>query len=45
MCRAAAIAIGGYIFAYELLAHEGPLLRRALAFAPYAVITVVWRGR
>ncbi len=39
----AAIAIGGYIFAYELLAHEGSLLRRALAFAPYAVITVVWR--
>ncbi|HEX2678372.1 MAG TPA: hypothetical protein VHM19_17085, partial [Polyangiales bacterium] len=39
----AAIAIGGYIFAYELLAQEGSLARRAFAFAPYAAITLVWR--
>jgi len=40
----AAIAFAGYAFAFALAAERGPLLRRALGFAPYLVITVVWRA-
>jgi hypothetical protein len=40
----ASLAITGYLFAYALFADRGPLSKRALAFAPYFVITVVWRG-
>jgi hypothetical protein len=50
LCYAAALlsgesslAIAAYLFAYALLAEQGPWLRRALSFAPYLVITVVWR--
>jgi hypothetical protein len=39
----AAIAIAGYVFAYELLAHEGPWASRLAAFAPYLAITLIWR--
>lgn len=38
------IAITGYLFAHALCVERGPLLRRALACAPYLVITVVWRA-
>jgi len=37
------IAIGGYLFAYVLFAQQGTLTRRALSFAPYALITLGWR--
>jgi hypothetical protein len=37
----AAMAIGGYIFAHAALADEDRWTRRALAFAPYPLITVV----
>lgn len=37
-------AIGGYIFAYILFVHRGSWLRKALEFAPYAIITVGFRA-
>lgn len=37
------IAIGGYLFAHAFLVLRGSLARRALAFAPYAAITLGWR--
>jgi hypothetical protein len=40
----ASLAITGYLLAYALFVEKGPLVRRALAFAPYLLITVVWRG-
>ena len=40
----ASLAIAGYLFAYALFVETGPLLRRALGFAPYFVATVVWRA-
>jgi hypothetical protein len=50
LCYAAALlsgesslAIAAYLFAYALFAEQGPLLRRALSFAPYLVITIAWR--
>ena len=39
-----AIAIAAYAVAYELFAANGSLRRRALAAAPYVVITMVWRA-
>lgn len=39
-----AVAIAAYIFAYELFVEEGSLFKRALALAPYFVITVGWRA-
>src|SRR5262249_47309214 len=36
----AALAIGAYVFAHATLADEDKWTRRALAFAPYAMITV-----
>jgi hypothetical protein len=38
-----AIAIAAYLFAYELCVSREPVARRALAVAPYLVITVAWR--
>lgn len=38
------IAIGGYVFAHAVFVHRGSWLRRAIAFAPYAVITVGFRA-
>jgi len=40
----AAIAFAGYAFAFMLFAERGPLLKRALGFAPYLLITVLWRA-
>ena len=40
----ASLAMAGYLFAYALFVETGPLIRRALSFAPYFLITVVWRG-
>jgi hypothetical protein len=40
----ASLAVAGYLFAYALFAEKGSLVRRALAFAPYFIITVAWRG-
>ncbi|HEX3597622.1 MAG TPA: hypothetical protein VHU80_21085, partial [Polyangiaceae bacterium] len=40
----ASLAIAGYLFAYALFVETGPLRRRALGFAPYFLITVVWRA-
>ncbi|HVW29650.1 MAG TPA: hypothetical protein VHC69_30010 [Polyangiaceae bacterium] len=40
----ASLAVAGYLFAYALFVETGPLLRRALGFAPYFVATVVWRA-
>jgi hypothetical protein len=37
----AAVAIGGYVFAHAALADEDRWTRRAAAFAPYPVITLV----
>lgn len=37
-------AIGGYIFAYILFVHRDTWLRKALEFAPYAIITVGFRA-
>jgi hypothetical protein len=37
------IAILGYLFAHALCVERAPLVRRALRFAPYLLITVVWR--
>lgn len=37
----AAVAIGGYVFAHAALADEDKWTRRAAAFAPYPIITVV----
>jgi hypothetical protein len=39
-----AVAVCGYLFAHALCVEQGPLLRRALRFLPYAVITVIWRA-
>lgn len=38
------VALVGYLLAYTLFVDRSPLVRRALAFAPYAVLTVVWRA-
>lgn len=38
------IAIGGYVFAHILFVQRGSWLQRALAFAPYAVITIGFRA-
>lgn len=38
------IAIGGYIFAHVVFVQRGSWLQRALAFAPYALITVGFRA-
>ncbi len=38
------LALTGYLLAYTLFVDRAPLVRRALAFAPYAVVTVVWRA-
>jgi hypothetical protein len=40
----ASLAVAGYLLGYALFADPGPRLKRALSFAPYLVITVVWRG-
>lgn len=40
----ASLAVAGYLFGYALFVETGPLLRRALGFAPYFVATVVWRA-
>lgn len=37
------IAIAGYLFAHALCVERGSVIRRALVFAPYLAITVVWR--
>jgi len=39
-----AIAIAGYLFAHALCVERGPVARRALRFAPYFVITLIWRA-
>lgn len=39
-----AVAIGGYLFAHALCVERTSLARRFLLFAPYLVITVVWRA-
>src|SRR5262249_14675375 len=39
----AALAIGAYVFAHAAVADEDKWTRRALAFAPYAVITVAYQ--
>jgi hypothetical protein len=38
------IAIGGYVFAHLLFVSRGSWLQRAMAFAPYALITVGFRA-
>ena len=38
------IAIGGYVFAHLVFVETGSWWRRAMAFAPYAVITVGFRA-
>jgi hypothetical protein len=40
----ASLAVAGYLLAYALFAEKGPIIRRALAFAPYLLVTVAWRG-
>ena len=37
------LAIAAYLFAYACFVERGPVLRRALSFAPYLAITLVWR--
>jgi hypothetical protein len=37
------VAILGYLFAYLLFVERASLGRRALALAPYAVVTLLWR--
>lgn len=44
LCSDAAIAVGGYLGAYALLAEQGACRKRALALAPYAAITLLWLG-
>jgi hypothetical protein len=39
-----ALAIAGYIFAHALCVERGSWSARALRFAPYLVITVIWRA-
>jgi hypothetical protein len=40
----ASLAVAGYLFAYALFVETGSIARRALRFAPYLVVTVVWRA-
>jgi hypothetical protein len=39
----AGLAIGGYLFAYALCIETGSWRARARSFAPYLVVTVLWR--
>jgi hypothetical protein len=39
----AAVAIGGYVFAHAALADQDRWTRRAVAFAPYPIITVAYQ--
>lgn len=38
----AALAVGGYLFAYALLVDEAPLLKRFGALIPYVGVVMVW---
>jgi hypothetical protein len=40
----ASIAVAGYLFAHALFVEDGPAARRARRFAPYLLVTVLWRG-
>lgn len=40
----AGVAIAGYFAAYAVTVERGPLRRRALSLAPYAVVVVAWRA-
>jgi hypothetical protein len=40
----ASLAVAGYLAGYAFLVDRAPVVRRALAFAPYLLVTMVWRA-
>jgi len=44
LCGESAVACAGYLFAYAVCAEPGSPRGRALRFAPYLVITLLWRA-